>query len=73
MDKPADPATPFRQVYQHFLAVLKNHRKDVEQDRPFVSQEHEMPGVLADRFHELIAVRRWYVIEAIDAVSAPRP
>ncbi len=25
MDKPADPATPFREVYQHFLAVLKKH------------------------------------------------
>jgi len=23
MDKPADPATPFAEVYQHFLAVLK--------------------------------------------------
>ena len=22
MDKPADPATPFREVYQHFLAIL---------------------------------------------------
>ena len=29
MDKPADPATPFREVYQHFLGVLKKHgRKD---------------------------------------------
>jgi hypothetical protein len=29
MDKPADPATPFGEVYQHFLAVLKKHgRKD---------------------------------------------
>jgi hypothetical protein len=29
MDKPADPATSFRQVYQHFLAILKKHaRKD---------------------------------------------
>ena len=29
MDKPADPATPFGKVYQHFLAVLKKHgRKD---------------------------------------------
>ncbi len=25
MDKPADPATPFREVYQHFLAVLRKH------------------------------------------------
>jgi hypothetical protein len=25
MDKPANPATPFREVYQHFLAVLKKH------------------------------------------------
>ena len=29
MDKPADPATPFREVYQQFLDVLKKHgRKD---------------------------------------------
>jgi len=29
MDKPADPATPFREVYQLFLAVLQKHgRKD---------------------------------------------
>ena len=25
MNKPADPATPFREVYQQFLAVLKRH------------------------------------------------
>ena len=25
MDKPADPATPFAEVYQHFLAVLRKH------------------------------------------------
>jgi hypothetical protein len=29
MDKPADPATPFREVYQHFLAVLKQHGRTV--------------------------------------------
>jgi hypothetical protein len=29
MDKPADPATPFREVYQFLLAVLQKHgRKD---------------------------------------------
>jgi site-specific recombinase XerD len=28
MDKPADPATPFREVYQHFLAILKEHGRD---------------------------------------------
>lgn len=25
MNKPADPMTPFVEVYQHFLAVLKKH------------------------------------------------
>jgi hypothetical protein len=25
MDKPADPATPFREVYQHFLTILAKH------------------------------------------------
>lgn len=25
MDKPADPATPLREVYQHFLAILEKH------------------------------------------------
>lgn len=25
MDKPADPTTPFREVYQQFLAVLAKH------------------------------------------------
>ena len=111
MDKPADPATPFAEVYQHFLAVLRKHgrkestlakylydfkrferwlrasglpltlaslidtdllfayrhylealppagpgigptaqRRDaVEQDGPFVSQEHKVPGVVADQ------------------------
>ena len=37
MDKPADPATPFREVYQHFLAVLKKHgRKDGADPDPWL-------------------------------------
>ncbi len=38
MDKPANPATPFREVYQHFLAVLSKHgRKDRVCDKYTVS------------------------------------
>jgi hypothetical protein len=33
MDRPADPATPFREVYQHFLAVLKHDRMDSTHDK----------------------------------------
>lgn len=29
MDKPADPRTPFREVYQHFLAVLEKHGREL--------------------------------------------
>jgi len=25
MDRPVDPATPFREVYQHFLSILAKH------------------------------------------------
>ena len=38
MDKPADPATPFREVYQHFLAVLKKHGRKERARAPSTSR-----------------------------------
>ncbi len=45
MDKPADPATPLREVYQHFIAVLIGNRWDPQTCRPHRATTLASPGM----------------------------